>query len=165
VVFSNINDLAKCKVPQQCCSRYQNSGMWHLVTGSNDKQSACPKTLHSSCPTHSVIPCKTWISGIIEPCCNQCPVRYCTAYRRSSGRTRSRGCAVWWYTYWQGMPWAAGQQWSPQQPGWYPGSTGACAGCVRWSAWLLLQAVPTWGTPPQRLPPSTETCRSHMCVS
>jgi hypothetical protein len=36
---------------------------------------------------------------------------------------------------------------------------------VSWSAWLLLQAVPTWGTPPQQQPPSTETRRSHMCVS
>jgi hypothetical protein len=33
---------------------------------------------------------------------------------------------------------------------------------VSWSAWLLLQAVPTWETPRQQLPPNTETC-THMC--
>ena len=58
---------------QSACPKTLHSGMWHLVTGSMDKESACPKTLHSSCTTHSVISCKTWISGIIEPCCNQCP--------------------------------------------------------------------------------------------
>jgi hypothetical protein len=36
---------------------------------------------------------------------------------------------------------------------------------VSWSAWLLLRAVPRWGTPQQQQPPSTETHRSHIGVS
>lgn len=120
-------------------------------------------TWGTSGPTHSVTSCNTWISQIILPCCNQCPVRWnCWAYQRSSGRTQSRGCAVWWYTYLQGMPWAAGQRWSPLQQGWCPCSTGACAGCGSWSAWLLLQVAPMWGTPPQQLQPSTEPRNSTV---